>query len=456
MPTHLPTSTRPTAAILAVGDELVLGEKLDTNSMWMADRLGALGLIVAQHRTVGDDTDAIAGHIDQLARTHDVLIVGGGLGPTADDLTRHALAQAMQHLTGRAHALVEDALALEAIERYYHATGRAMPEANRVQALRPEGALALPNGHGTAPGMLAGLDVEGRPRLIACLPGPPREMRPMFEAALAPRLAALPGVMAAPLRVVQVFGLGESDLAGRIADLMHRGNNPAVGTTASSGLVVCRVRPEPGRPVHGPYRSSNPEVAVEEALAKIERRAEGYVVGRSPASLPHTVLDEAARHGLTLATAESCTGGLVGQMLTAEAGASRSYLGGWVAYNNAMKARELGVDAGLIDEHGAVSGPVARAMARGAAERASADIGLSITGIAGPDGGTSEKPVGTVWIGCHRRGGLGEARCFRYAGDRQSIRAWSAQTALFLGLSAIRGRVVPRLLRELSTDVDGP
>lgn len=440
---------RPTAAILAVGDELVLGEKLDTNSMWLADRIGALGLRVTRHQTVGDDNDAIAGDIERLARCNSVVVVGGGLGPTADDLTRHALAMALERLTDQPNALVEDPDALADIERFYQTAGRAMPPANRVQALRPTSARCLSNAHGTAPGLLASPQVDGQRRVIACLPGPPREMKPMFESLVATTLASLPGACAAPLHVVQVFGLGESDLAGRIEPLMRRGNNPAVGTTASSGLVTCRVRPEPGEPVRGPYRATTLEDAVVEALLEIERLADGHVVGRASTSLAGTVLHDAGTHGLTLATAESCTGGLVGQLLSSEAGASRSFLGGWITYSNEMKVRELGVDPSMLKTFGAVNRQVAEAMARGASERSGADIGLSITGIAGPDGGTPEKPVGTVWIGCHRRGGDPLVRCFRFVGDRQSIRLWSAQTALFLGLKAIRGQGVPKLLREV-------
>ncbi len=440
---------RPLSALLSIGDELVLGEKLDTNSMWLADQLGIAGLLVAEHRTVPDTLEAIASAIVHLVGGNDVTIVGGGLGPTADDLTRQALARALEILTGQPQPLVEDAHAVGAIRAYFDKTGRDMPVANRVQALRPSGATGVPNAHGTAPGMIARVSLIGRPRLIACLPGPPREMRPMFEQAVAPILRAWPGVARAELRVSQVFGLGESELAGRIADLMHRDNNPTVGTTASSGMVTCRVRVEPSRPVEGPYAATEPMRAVEEALAVIDRVAEGYVVSRKNQTLAGTLLEEAAAKSLTITTAESCTGGLVGQLLTAEAGSSRAYVGGWVTYSNAMKVGQLGVRQSDLDTHGAVSEVIARAMAHGAAGRAGADLALSITGIAGPDGGTSEKPVGTVWIGCACKGVPTLTKCFRFSGDRESIRRWAAGTALFLGLLAIRGQGERRLLREV-------
>lgn len=439
---------RPLAALLSIGDELVLGEKLDTNSKWLADQLGTIGLLVAEHRTVPDHLETIAKAIVHLAGVAEVVIVGGGLGPTADDLTRRALARALELLTGDPQPLVEDARAVEVIRARFERAGRAMPEANLVQALRPASAEALPNAHGTAPGLTARVDLLGRPRLIACLPGPPREMRPMFEGAIEPALRAMPGVVHAELRVAQVFGLGESELATRIADLMHRDNNPSVGTTASSGMVTCRVRAKPSLPVRGPYRATDPLLAVEKALAEIERVAEGFVVSRQHQTLAGTLLHEATASGLALATAESCTGGLVGQLLTAEPGSSRAYAGGWITYSNEMKVRELGVAQDDLDAHGAVSAEVACAMATGAAERAGADVAVAITGVAGPDGGTSEKPLGTVWIGCARRGESPIARRFRFSGDRDAIRLWSANTALFIGLWAIRGQVGPRLLWE--------
>lgn len=440
---------RPLAALLAIGDELVLGEKLDTNSLWLADRLGQIGLLVAEHRTVPDNLEAIASAIVHLVGSADAVIIGGGLGPTADDLTRPALSRALEILTGQPQPLIEDAQAIEAIKGYFDRTGRAMPETNRVQAMRPQGAQGVPNGNGTAPGMLARVDLAGRQRIIACLPGPPREMRPMFDANIEPVLRQLPGLAHGQLRVVQVFGLGESELASRISDLMRRDNNPTVGTTASSGLVTCRVRVEPTREVRGPYEATEPLAAVEEALAFIDRVCEGYVASHENRTLAGTLLKEAVEAGVTIATAESCTGGLVGELLTAESGSSKAYSGGWITYSDAMKGSELGVPVAELEAHGAVSHAVAIAMARGAAARANAGLALSVTGIAGPEGGTSQKPVGTVWIGCAGAKVPAHARCFRFTGDRESIRRWSANTALFIGLMALRGQTDVKMLREL-------
>lgn len=439
---------RPRAAILSVGDELVLGEKLDTNSKWLADQLGQLGLLVTEHRTLPDDLERLSHAMLEMARAADVLLVGGGLGPTADDLTRQAFASMLERLTGRPQPLVEDAGAIADIRQRFEHLGRTMPESNRVQALRPRDAQCLPNTQGTAPGMrFRGAD-GAAPAFIACLPGPPREMRPMFEDHVAPELREMPGVAAAGLRVVQVFGLGESEVATRIAGLMHRENNPAVGTTASSGMVTCRVRVDPSSPVHGPYDTSDPMAAVDEAIVSIERLADGYVVGYLDLPLAAFLLEEARERSVTIATAESCTGGLLGELVTSQAGSSSVYAGGWVTYSNHMKASQLGVPADVLDRYGAVSREVACAMAAGALEHSGAGLAISVTGIAGPGGGTPEKPVGTVWIGCAAGDGPPIARSFVFAGDRDSIRRWTANTALFIGLLAIRGRGGERLLRE--------
>jgi len=445
-----PAPATPTAAILAIGDELAFGEKLDTNTQWLAERLGAIGLRVARHLTLPDDRKTIAATIADLARTHDAVLVGGGLGPTADDLTRAALADAMADLTGRPQPLVEDQDALEAIAAFLHRVGRTLLEANRVQALRPQDASAIPNSQGTAPGLLAHVHAGGAPRIIACLPGPPREMRPMFEHALLPRLQRLPGVRPATLDEVQVFGIGESTLATAIADVMHREANPGVGTTASYGLVTCRVRTDPARAVRGPYDTDDHATARERAREIIEKAAGPNLVGVTDRPLAATLVEEAAAADLTIAVAESCTGGLLGSEVTATEGSSRAFAGGWITYSNAMKVDQLGVPPATLDRYGAVSGEVARAMADGAAARAGAGLALSITGVAGPGGGTSEKPVGTVWIGWSGPAGDSGARRFLFRGDRYSIRRWSVQTAAFLGLSAIRGLRDTPLLAEAS------
>ncbi|MEO1008343.1 MAG: CinA family nicotinamide mononucleotide deamidase-related protein [Planctomycetota bacterium] len=437
-----------TAAVLAIGDELILGEKLDTNSAWLAARLGELGARVLEHRTLPDDATAIAGTIAELAAEHDVVVCGGGLGPTLDDCTREAMRQAIEVLTGAPETLVEDPDSLEAIRQWMRDRGSDLMDANRVQALRPTKADALHNDFGTAPGMLVDLEVAAGRRVLASLPGPPREMQPMFEQEVAPRVAGLGDAPPGQLRVVQVFGLGESPLAAAIEPLMVRSNNPAVGTTASDGLVTCRIRSEGGRGLAGPYDAATIDEAMEEAASRIERAAPGHVVGRHNRPLAASLLAELSERGATLATAESCTGGMIGAALTAIPGSSAAYAGGWNTYSNAMKRSQLGVPEAMLDEHGAVSEAVARAMASGARRAAEADLAVSVTGVAGPDGGTSEKPVGTVWIGVAHGDDATEARRFRFGGGREDVRRRSTQAALFLALAACRGERPPTLLGQ--------
>ncbi len=402
------------AAILSVGDELVLGQALDTNSRWLSERLVAMGVRVAEHATIDDDEPAIADAILRLARRASLVISTGGLGPTADDLTRAALARAL------AEELVLDEDALRRIEARFRAFGVEMTESNRVQAMRPASAESLPNNNGTAPGLAARLPSSGAD--IFCLPGPPSEMRPMFEESVAPRLRGPEG-FTIRARAIHCFGLAEALLADRLGDLMQRGRNPLVGTNASGGVVTCRFRYE------GPEHGANEAMAETERLV---REATGpYAFGADGETLPEAVLELLRQRSERLVVVESCTGGLLGAFLTEIAGSSNVMEGGWITYSNEMKHTLVGVDPALIQSHGAVSEPVARAMAKGGLERCErAHHALSITGIAGPGGGSDAKPVGTVCIALASRDGSTPARRFHFAGDRRAVRTRSAMAAL--------------------------
>jgi nicotinamide-nucleotide amidase len=423
------------AAILSVGDELILGQSLDTNTRWIADRLLDLGVRPLLHATAPDDRADIAAEMVRLAGRADLVVVTGGLGPTADDLTRDALADA----TGE--ALVEDSDTLGRLAAWYEGRGQPMPAPNRVQAMRPARARCLPNDHGTAPGLSAALGGAD----IFCLPGPPGEMRPMFQRFVEPALR--PGLLVRT-RAVQVFGLGESRVAELLGDLMRRENSPLVGTTASVGLVTVRMRWEsaPGAP---PDAAAG---ALDRVEARVRELLGDAVITPSGApgdrGLPEVVVGMLRERGRTLAIAESCTGGLLGSMVTRVPGSSEVFAGGWITYTNAMKAAQLGVDASHFPEvrsgaPGAVSAEVCLAMAEGARRRAATahpggsgpgaggtDHAIAITGIAGPGGATEGKPVGTVWIGLADRDGRTECRRFEFAGDRDAVRQWSAMTAL--------------------------
>lgn len=423
-----------TAGILSIGDELTLGQTVDRNSAWLSAQLAAVGIECREHRTVPDDAAAIAAALRELAAANAVVISTGGLGPTEDDLTRAGLAAAAGD-----GALVEDPEALQQIEAWFSGRGRSMPESNRRQALRPRDAECLANAHGTAPGLSA--RVAGA--LAFCLPGPPREMSPMFAASVAPRLAALSGGRCVVTRAVHAFGLGESLLAERIADLMRRGAEPTVGTTASGGRVSARIR------ASGDREASLRAVA---AIAEeIRRRWEPYAYGEEDETLADAVGAQLAASGATLAVAESCTAGLLSATIVGTAGSSRYHLGGWIVYSNELKHRELGVPLAAIERHGAVSAEVAAALARSAAERAGATYALSVTGIAGPGGAVEGKPVGTVFVGLCDRGGASareEVRRILVPGDRQTVRERSVGTALMMLRLRLLGRDEAALLWE--------
>ena len=406
------------AAILSIGDELILGQTQDTNARWLAGRLADRGVPCVQFRVVPDDLAAQAAALRELAALAQVVIVTGGLGPTDDDLTREALRVAM----GDANPLVLDAPSLEALDRWFTHRGRSMPDINRRQAMRPSGAECLRNDFGTAPGLRG--TVGGS--TIVCLPGPPREMEPMFDQFVLPLLPK----QAMTTGVVHAFGQGESFLAERLGDRMHRDRNPLVGTTASGSVVSARVR--------GRDAAAEP-AAMQAELAAIEALWKPFAFGRGTTTLAGALGAALRERGLTMALAESCTGGLAGSLVTAESGSSAWFMGGLMTYANEAKRDLCGVPEALIAEHGAVSAPVAAALARGARERLRADWAASITGVAGPNGGSEAKPVGTVYIGVSGPG-FEAVRRFKYPGERAIVRDRAAKTALVLLRLAVAER----------------
>ena len=417
----------PRAAILSVGDELVLGTTLDTNSRTLSAALREAGLDVVEHRTVADDRAAIAAAMRALASSVDVVISTGGLGPTDDDLTRDAL----NDLTDAGAPQVEDAVARTDLDAWFAGRGRPMAAINLRQALRPKSARIVRNLGGTAPGLAATL---GTCRVF-CLPGPPREMIPMFESDVLPAVRPA-GAPAIAKRTLGTFGIGESALAERLGSRMTRGREPAVGTTASGSVVSIQVV----------ARGADAAARAEHEMAACAGDASPYAFGSEDATLASALLEECRARGRTLAVAESCTGGIVGGMLTAVAGSSDVFLGGWITYSNEMKSAQLGVDPQLIALHGAVSRETVLAMAAGACARSGATLAVSISGVAGPGGGSAEKPVGTVWIAVHDAvSGTGRARRFEYPGPRDIIRDRSAKTALQLARWALRREDAPIL-----------
>lgn len=430
-------STHDRAAVVSVGDELVLGQTLDTNSKWISEKLAERQVRVVEHVTVADDLAEQVAALKRLAGRVALVIVTGGLGPTADDLTRQALASASDD------SLVTDEASMRAIEALFAARGRPVTELQRSQALRPSRGFAIVNPHGTAPGIGARVgDCD-----VFCLPGPPNEMRPMLVERVMPMLRP-PAGKAVRTKVLHTLGMGEGDLALRLGALMDRARNPLVGTTASGGVVSIRIRYE------GEEAEARREVEVTE---KACRDAAGvFVFGEGDETIMSSVLSELRARDGRLVVVESCTGGLVGSLLTSVAGSSDVLVGGWITYSNAMKRREVGVAEETLVHHGAVSTECAAAMAVGALrECAEATHALSITGIAGPGGGSDAKPVGTVFIAVARRSGGEEARVesrhFRFSGDREAVRDRAAKMGLALLRFFVRGeKVAPaRLLWEV-------
>lgn len=367
------------AEILAIGDELVHGALLDTNSRWLTQVLEQSGVPVRRFTVVGDDPDDLQDAMQRACERAGLVVATGGLGPTLDDRTRDVAAV----LAGG--EMWFDAHSWQRIVDWLGRRRRPVPDSNRRQAMFPAGAVVLDNDFGTAPGFRLRL---GQAELFA-FPGVPREMQGMVQQHLLPFVRALPGARPTAHHNLYVAGPSEALLGERIEAFMAPGASPAVGITASSGLLTIRI-------VAAGQDAGAVCAATAAALRPLVRE---WLLGEGDLELPEHTAQALLASGTTLALAESCTGGMVAEKLTGHAGISSVFRGGVVAYANAAKQDLLGVDAGMLAAHGAVSEPVALAMARGAAERLGADLGLAVTGIAGPGGGSPEKPVGTVCFG---------------------------------------------------------
>jgi nicotinamide-nucleotide amidase len=409
-------SRRRSAALVASGDELVRGDTLDTNSSHLARRLLDLGWSVERFVILGDDEDGLTELVEDLVGDHALVIVTGGLGPTLDDVTRHALARASER------QLVSSPHVIDEMRAYFESRGRPFATANERQALFPEGAEILRNPVGTAPGFL--LEIRGAH--VFALPGPPRELEVMLENEVVPRLSRLaPSPEAVANASFYLFGLPEGVFADQCGEWMSRGANPIIGVTARSGVLSARVRAT-GKD------AGAAEAVLQARCVEFQTRFERWIYSRTESDVAFALGKELIAKAVSLTVAESCTGGLVAEQLTRVPGISAVFSAGFVTYANQAKTDLLGVDPELIRAHGAVSREVAEAMAKGAARRAGARLAVSVTGIAGPDGGTPEKPVGLVWFGLSRDGALSsEERRFAVRG-RDLIREFAANTALDL------------------------
>jgi nicotinamide-nucleotide amidase len=378
------------AEIIAVGAELTSGQCLDTNSAWLANRLDDLGIDVRFHTTIADDLADNVAAFRLASERVELVLVSGGLGPTQDDLTREALARAA------GVELVRDPRAEADLIAFFARRNRPIPERNFVQTFIPNGGEILSNPIGTAPGIWFRL---GRAR-FACMPGVPNELKMMFIEQVVPHIKGLTGDSARVVvrRKINTFGKGESEIEADALDLTARGRVPEVGITASEATISFRIA-----------ASGSTEAEAREALQPtvdlIYRRFGDWIIGEDDEDVQHALARELIDRGATIALAESCTGGLISHMLTSLAGSSAYFPGGVVSYSNEAKVDLLGVPRETIETKGAVSDETARAMAIGVRDRFHADLGLSVTGVAGPSGGTVEKPIGLVYLGlAHARG----------------------------------------------------
>jgi nicotinamide-nucleotide amidase len=419
------------AEILTIGDELLRGEIIDSNKSFLSDRLLGLDVQTHWHASVCDDPPQMIDAFQRSAERADVVLVSGGLGPTRDDLTSAVLAESF----GR--KLVRDEAALDTIRAFFSAISREMTENNATQADFPEGAEVLSNPIGTAPGFM--LDVGSA--VFFCMPGVPREMMKMMDEQVMPRIGQRGGVsQVVRARLLRTFGTGESMLDEQLKDI-------AVGDDVSLGFRTAF--PENFlRPVARGASVEEADARLEEVCRQIYERLGAVVYGEGEDTLPVVVGRLLRNTGQTLAVAESCTGGLIAEQLTGVAGASDYFLGGVVAYANEAKVSLLGVPEALLAEHGAVSEPVARAMAERARARFGADFGLATTGISGPGGGSPDKPVGLVHIALAQESGT-HAEHFVFPLDRDRHRKLSAAAGLDWVRRAVRGEELlgPTLMR---------
>jgi len=402
----------PDAEIIAVGSEMLTSQRIDTNSLFLTDHLNSLGVEVRRKLVIGDDRALLTGAIRHALSHVEIVILTGGLGPTEDDVTRDAVAAAMER-----EQIFEQSIS-DAIEARFRLRGRAMPEINKRQAYLIEGAEMLPNANGTAPGQW----IEHGGQVVILLPGPPSELKPLFETECMPRLEKRLPAQVIRTRFYRITGLTESDLDQLIAPVYKRYTNPATTILAHQGDMQVHLR----------ARCPTVEEA-EKLLAEVGDPIEALlgirIYSRNGDSLEALVGTLLRERKATLSVAESCTGGMVGERVTSVAGSSDYFLGGVLAYSDRVKTAMLGVDPAVLEKHTAVSEEAARAMAEGARDRTGATYAVSTTGEAGPKSATGAV-VGTVFVGFAGPNGHSEAKRFQMPGGRDRVRGFATHAAL--------------------------
>jgi len=400
------------ASIISIGNEVLSGRTVDTNAAHIGRQLRLIGIPVVSSHTVGDRREAIVRALGLAAEEADVVVTTGGLGPTDDDLTRQAFADYL----GVELELKEELLTT--IRAFFRRYTVPMPEKNTIQACMPAGAGVIANDWGTAPGIAA----EKDGKLLFALPGVPQEMQNMLEASVLPRLRNFACGQAVAAKRLKCYGAGESTIAEMLGNAMQRDRNPLVNCTAHAGVITLEIVASAATINRAREMIGRQEAALRETLG-------GLVFGVGEQTMAEVIGHELTRLKKTLALAESCTGGLLAKLITDIPGASRYFAHGWITYSNEAKIAELGVSRDLIEAHGAVSAEVAAAMAQGARRQARADFAIGITGIAGPGGGSEQKPVGLTYISLDD---VEETTTSKhvFSRGRGSVRLRAAQTAL--------------------------
>lgn len=398
--------------LISVGTEILMGNIVNTNAAYLAAECAKMGLVCFYQSVVGDNEKRLAESIKIAVGRSDVVILSGGLGPTEDDLTKETAAKIM------GKELVSDERQRTDISNYFAKLGRDIPESNWKQALVPENSIVLYNPNGTAPGII----MEENGKIVVLLPGPPAEMKPMFEDQVKPFLKErIPDCLYS--RTIKVCGIGESKVAAILSDIIETQTNPTLATYAKPGEVHLRVT----------AKATTEEEAkklVKPLVTEIKNRlGESIYTTDENVTLEQNIVELLASNKLTICTAESCTGGMVSSRLINVPGASDVFKFGFVTYSNKAKRKLIGVKKSTIKQNTAVSEDVAKEMALGAAVESKADVAISVTGLAGPGGGTDEIPVGTVFIGCAVKG---NAKAYKYVftGNRQRIREQATAAAL--------------------------
>ena len=401
------------AEIISVGTELLLGQIVDTNAAYLSQILPEFGINLHYRMTVGDNETRLAEALELALSRSDIVFTIGGLGPTQDDLTKETVAR----VVGDEMIVHEESA--QALRDFFGRMGVEMPESNLKQAMIPRRGKVFSNPNGTAPG--AAFETDSK--VVIVLPGPPREFIPMVNERVTPYLRQRAGKEAGLIksRLLKVAGLGESSVEDRIKHLLSS-TNPTLAPYASPGEVHLRITARADSSEEADRLINGMDATVREILGNC-------VFGTDRETLEQVVVQTLIERGLTLGTAESCTGGLIASRITDVPGSSAAFLAGIVSYSNEAKVKLLGVPEDLIKEHGAVSEEVARAMAEGIRRVTGADIGISVTGIAGPSGGTPEKPVGLVYMAMSNKDGT-VARKDRFVGGRVDIKQRTSQTAL--------------------------